>query len=224
MQRLTCWMAATLLAMGLAATASAEQLDTEALAGAVEVAELETYEPGYGSVVTVGVLESTADRLLERVQLALIVRDADGEELGREGAQLSLLSPGGWASFRLVFKESKYPEWDSVEPLVWRSRAHPAEAAPSLEATVEKEFNDPRSSYIHEAHGTVTNTDDRALEWIGVDAAFFDADDRLIAVGSDSAGPELPPGESAEFSIGINTAGGDVARTEVSAYAKPVAR
>jgi hypothetical protein len=57
-----------------------------------------------------------------------------------------------------------------------------------------------------------------------VDAAFFDADDRLIAVGHDSAATELPPGESAEFSIGINTAGGDVARTEVRGHARPVER
>lgn len=224
MRKLTCWMAAGLLAMGLAEAASAERLGTEALAEAIEVAELETYEPGYDSVVTVGIMENTTDRLLERVRIGLIVRDADGEELGRESAEIAILAPGGWAVFRSVFKAPEHPGWHSIEPLVWRAQAHPASAMPSLEATVEREDTDPRSSYIHEVHGNVTNTDNRALEWARVDAAFYDADDRLVAVGHGNTGAELPVGESKAFSIGINTAGGDVARTEVRAYANPVER
>lgn len=224
MNRHTAWTAVLLLTLGVAGMANAERIGTQELAEAVDVAAMETYRPGHGSVVTVGVLESNTDRLLEKLQVALIVRDAAGEELGRKGAQTLLLAPGGWGTFRLVFKEKEFPEWDSIEPLVWRARAHPGAATPSLEASVDSETTDPRSSYIHEVHGQVTNTDDRALEWVGVEAAFYDADDRLIAVGRDSVGAKLEPGASDSFKIGINTAGGEVARTEVRADAHPVER
>lgn len=224
MNRLVMWTTAGLLALVITDTANAERLGTAQLDDAVEIAELRTYEPGYGSVVTVGILASNTDRLLERLQVALIVRNAAGEELGRKGAQTLLLPPGGWGTFRLVFKEKEFPEWDRIEPLVWRARAHPGEATPSVKATVDRAFNDPRSSHIHEVHGNVTNTDDRALEWVGVEAAFYDDDDRLIAVGRDSVGAKLEAGESGTFKIGINTAGGEVVRTEVRADAHPVER
>lgn len=224
MKNLATWMTTLLLMTGAAAPASAEQIDADEIAEAIRIAEMETYEPGYGSVVTVGILESRTDRLLERLQVALVVRDAEGAELGRESAQTLLLAQGSWATFRQVFKEGEYPEWDSIEPLVWRARAHPGEAAPALEATVDSESADPRSSHVHEIHGTVTNIDDRELEWVGVEAAFYDANDRLIEVGNDSVGPGLPAGQSASLTIGINTAGGEVDRTEVRAHARPVER
>lgn len=218
-------VAAGLLACSVTVLNAAEQLDTDALADAVEVVQLETNQPGYGSVVVVGEVQSATDRLLERIQIALIVRDSDGEELGREGAQVLLLAPGDKARFRLVFKEQSYPGWDHVEPLVWRARSHPGESTPVVEVSIDREIPDPSgSSYVYEVQGSVTNGDDVALEWVEVDAAFYDADDRLIAVGHDSVGASLGAGESAAFSIGINTAGGEVARVESRGYAKPVER
>lgn len=218
-------IAAGLLACGATGLNAAEQLDTDALADAVEVVQLETHESGYGSVVVVGELRSATDRLLERIQIALIVRDSAGEELGRESAQTLFLAPGDKAPFRLVFKAQNYSGWDHVEPLIWRARSHPGESGPRLEAAIDREISDPAgSSYIHEVQGSITNADDVDLEWVGVDAAFYDADDRLIAVGNDSVGASLASGESAAFSIGINTAGGDVASVRVRGYAQPVER
>lgn len=225
MNVLTRMVAPGLLAFGVTVSNAAEQLDADAMTDAVEVVQLETNQPGYGSVVVVGELQSDTDRLLERIQIALIVRDSNGEELGREGAQVLLLAPDDKAPFRLVFKEQSYPGWDHVEPLVWRARSHPGESTPVVEVSIDREIPDPSgSSYVHEVQGSITNSDDVALEWVEVDAAFYDGDDRLIAVGHDSVVASLGQGESENFSIGINTAAGEVARVEARGYAKPVER
>lgn len=202
-----------------------ERLSFDAVQGKVKVSQINTYETGYGKVVVLGVLESTTDDLLETPQIAVIIRDAQGEEIGRTGVQVSMLNPGSWMPFRAIFEKDEYPEWNSVDAEVWRAWAHPGDMAPSLEATVEREVADPEGiSYVYQAKGKLANTDEVPLEFTAVGAAFYDADGNLVGVGHGSAATELPPGESATFEIGINTAGGEVARTEVTGFARPVER
>lgn len=224
MKTFNALLAAGLLAVSGLAVAK-ERVDFDAVQEKVKVRQIDTYEPGYGKVVVLGVLESTTTDLLETPRIAVIIRDAEGKEIGRTGAQVAMLNPGGWMPFRTVFKKEEYPGWDSVDAEVWRAWAHPGETAPSLEATVDRETPDPKGiSYVYQMEGTLANTDEVALEFTAVGAAFYDADGRLVGVGHGSAATDLPAGESSGFEIGINTAGGEIARTEVTGYALPVER
>jgi len=184
------------------------------------VSHFNTYTDGYGSVIAIAVVENVLETPLERVEIAMILK-ADGEELDRQGGQIALLPPGTALPVKVVFNDGDEAQWDSVEPLVWRAR-QPEEAVAYTELQLEdvSEGNDPASSYIYQASGTVRNTGDGAAGFVMVHAAFFDAQDELVAVAHGGAGGELAPGDQARFSVGTNTAAGEIARVVL----RPMAR
>lgn len=187
------------------------------------VAHFNTYTDGYGSVIALAVVENVLETPLEYVEIAMILKDANGEELDRTGGQIALLPPGAAVPVKVIFDEGDETEWASVEPLVWRAR-QPEETAAYTDLRVEdvSEGNDPASSYIYQASGTVRNTGDAVAGFVMVHAAFFNAQDELIAVAHSGADGELAPGDQADFSVGTNTAAGEIARVELTPMARRV--
>lgn len=187
------------------------------------VSHFNTYTDGYGSVIAIAVVENVIERPLERVEIAVILKGADGGELDRSGGQIALLPPGAALPVKVIFDEGDETEWASVEPLVWRAR-QPEETAAYTELALAdvSEGNNPASSYIYEARGSVRNTGDAAAGFVMVHAAFFNAQDELVAVAHGGAGGQLAPGEQAGFSVGTNTAAGEIERVELTPMARRV--
>lgn len=187
------------------------------------VSHFNTYTDGYGSVIAIAVVENVIERPLERVEIAVILKGADGGELDRSGGQIALLPPGAALPVKVIFDEGDETEWASVEPLVWRAR-QPEETAAYTELALAdvSEGNNPTSSYIYEARGSVRNTGDAAAGFVMVHAAFFNAQDELVAVAHGGAGGQLAPGEQAGFSVGTNTAAGEIERVELTPMARRV--
>lgn len=205
---------------GEGSSADASQTGPEA-AEWTNVSHFNTYTDGYGSVIAIAVVENVLETPLERVEIAMILRDADGGELDRSGGQIALLPPGATVPVKVIFNEGDKTEWASVEPLVWRAQ-QPEEAIAYTDLRLEdvSEGNDPASSYIYEASGTVRNTGDAGAGFVMVHAAFFNAQDELVAVAHGGAGGELAPGDQTSFSVGTNTAAGDIARIELTPMAR----
>lgn len=187
------------------------------------VSHFNTYTDGYGSVIAIAMVENVLETPLERVEIAMILKDADGEELDRSGGQIALLPPGAALGVKVIFDEGDETEWASVEPLVWRAR-QPEETVAYTELALDdvREGNDPASSYIYEAGGSVRNTGDAAAGFVMVHAAFFNGQDELVAVAHGGAGGELSPGQRADFSVGTNTAAGQIERVELTPLARRV--
>lgn len=190
-------------------------------AGWTNVSHVNTYTDGYGSIIALAVLENVIDTPLERVEVAMILSAADGEELDRQGAQIPLLPPGAALPVKVIFDDGDEAEWGAVEPLVWRAQ-QPDDSAAYTELRLEDvtDGNDPASSYIHQANGTVRNTGEANAGFPMVHAAFFNDRDELVAVASGGAGGELAPGDTADFSVGTNTAADDIARVELTPMAR----
>lgn len=188
-----------------------------------DVSHFNTYTDGYGSVIAIAAVENVLDTPLERVEIAMILKDAEGGELDRSGGQIALLPPGMALPVKVIFNEGDETEWASVEPLVWRA-GRPEETVAYTELALEdvSEGNDPASSYIYEARGSVRNTGDAAAGFVTVHAAFFNEQDELVAVAHGGAGGELAPGEQAGFSVGTNTAAGEIERVELTPVARRV--
>lgn len=188
-----------------------------------KVSHFNTYTDGYGSVIVIAVVENLLETPLERVEIAMILKDANGEELDRTGGQIALLPPGAAIPVKVIFDEGDETEWASVEPLVWRAR-QPEETAAYTSLRVEdvSEGNDPASSYIYQASGTVRNTGDAVAGFVMVHAAFFSAQGELVAVAHGGADGELAPGDEAEFSVGTNTAAGKIALVELTPMGRRV--
>lgn len=185
------------------------------------VSHFNTYTDGYGSVIAIAMIENVFDTPLEAVEVAMILRAADGKELDRSGGQIALLPPGTASPVKVVFNDGDETEWETVEPLVWRAR-QPEHSAAYTELQLEDvtDGNDPASSYVHQATGTVRNTGKANAGFVMIRAAFFNDQDELVAVAHGGAGGELAPGEEADFSVGTNTAADEIARVELI----PVAR
>lgn len=185
------------------------------------VSHFNTYTDGYGSVIAIAVVENVVDTPLERVEIAMILRGADGEELDRAGGQIALLPPGAALPVKVVFNEGDETGWASVEPLVWRGEQNnESRVYTRLRLEDVSEDRDSASSTIYEASGTVRNTGEAGAGFVMVHAAFFNQADELVAVGHDGAGGELAPDEAAGFSVGTNTAAGDIARVELTPMAR----
>lgn len=185
------------------------------------VSHFNTYTDGYGSVIAIAVVENVLETPLERVEIAMILRDSDGEELDRTGGQIALLPAGAAVPVKVIFNDGDESEWASVDPLVWRARQpEETDAYTELELDDVSEGSDPSSSYIYEASGTVRNTGDAAAGFVMIHAAFFNAQDELVAVAHGGAGGELAPGDEAGFSVGTNTAAGEIARVELTPMAR----
>jgi len=185
------------------------------------VSRFNTYTDGYGSVIAIAVVENLLEKPLEHVEIAMILKGDDGEELDRQGGQIALLPPGVALPLKVVFNDGDESEWASVEPLVWRARK-PEETVAHTELQLEdvSEGNDPASSYIYQASGSVRNTGDVAAGFVTVHAAFFNGHDELVAVAHGGAGGELAPGDEADFSVGTNTAAGEITRVELTPMAR----
>jgi hypothetical protein len=187
------------------------------------VSHFNTYTDGYGSVIAIAIVENVLETPLERVEIAMILKDANGEELDRSGGQIALLPPSAALPVKVIFNDGDETDWASVEPLVWRAR-QPGDTVAYTELALENvsEGNDPASSYIYEARGSVRNTGDAAAGFVMVHAAFFNGQDELVAVAHDGAGGELAPGGQAGFSVGTNTAAGEIERVELTPMARQV--
>lgn len=187
------------------------------------VSHFNTYTDGYGSVIAVAVVENALDTPLEHVQIAMILKDAGGEELDRSGGLIALLPPGMALPVKVMFNAGDETDWASVEPLVWRAE-QPEETVVYTDLRLEdvSEGNDPASSYIYQASGTVRNTGDAGAGFVTVHADFFNAQDELVAVAQGGAGGELVPGERAGFSVGTNTAAGEINRVDLIPLARRV--
>lgn len=187
------------------------------------VSHFNTYTDGYGSVIAIAMVENVLETPLERVEIAMILTDADGEELDRSGGQIAMLPPGVALPVKVIFDEGDETDWASVEPLVWRARQPEATAAyTELELADVSEGNDPAHSYIHQVRGSVRNTGDAAAGFVIVHAAFFNDQDDLVAVTQGGPGDELAPGEQDDFSLGTNTAAGPIDRVELTPMARRV--
>lgn len=199
---------------------SADEPPPEASAW-TRVSHFNTYTDGYGSVIAIAVVENVLETPLERVEIAMILKTADGEELDRTGGQIPLLPPGAAIPVKVVFNDGDETDWAAVEPLVWRARQPEASVAyTGLRLDDVADGNDPASSYVHQASGTVRNTGQANAGFVTVHAAFFNDQDELVAVASGGAGGELAPGDKADFSVGTNTAAGDIARVELTPMAR----
>ncbi|MBS3747236.1 MAG: FxLYD domain-containing protein [Wenzhouxiangellaceae bacterium] len=185
------------------------------------VSRLNTYTDGYGSVIAIAMVENMLDSPLEAVEVAMILSAADGEELDRTGAQIALLPPGSASPVKVVFNDGDDTEWDTVEPLVWRAR-RPEDSAAYTELRLEDvtDGNDPASSYVHQASGTVRNVGEGNAGFVMIHAGFFNDQDELVAVAHGGAGGELAPGGEADFSVGTNTAADDIFRVELFPMAR----
>lgn len=185
------------------------------------VSHFNTYTDGFGSVIVLAVVENVLDTPLERVEIAMILRTADGEELDRQGSQIPLLPPGAALPVKVVFDDGDETGWEGVEPLVWRAqRTDESAAYTELRLEDVTDGNDPASSYIHQATGTVRNTGEANAGFVTIHGAFFNARDELVAVAHGGAGGELAPGDTADFSVGTNTAADDIARVELTPMAR----
>lgn len=185
------------------------------------VSHFNTYTDGYGSVIAIAVVENRLDTPLERVEIAMILKDANGEELDRSGGHIARLPPGIALPVKVVFNDGDESGWTSVEPLVWRAeRPDETDAHTGLQLEDLSEGRDPASSYIYEASGMVRNTGGADAGFVMVHAAFFNGQDELVAVAHGGAGGELAPGERADFSVGTNTAAGDIARVQLTPMAQ----
>lgn len=185
------------------------------------VSHFNTYTDGYGSVIAIAVVENRLDTPLERVEIAMVLKDANGEELDRSGGQIARLPPGTALPVKVVFNDGDETGWASVEPLVWRAeRPDETDAHTGLVLEDLGEGRNPASSYVYEASGTVRNTGEADAEFVMVHAAFFNGQDELVAVAHGGAGGELAPGAQADFSVGTNTAAGEITRVQLTPMAR----
>lgn len=218
-----------LAAMLVACSSGGEGSSTDASQSAPDAAawtnvtHFNTYTDGYGSVIAIAVVENALETPLERVEIAMILKSAEGEELDRAGGQIALLPPGAAVPVKVIFNEGDETDWASVEPLVWRAR-RPEETAAYTQLQLEdvNQGNDPASSYIHQATGAVRNTGEASAGFVTVHAAFFSAHGELVAVAHGGADGELAPGDEADFSVGTNTAASEIARVELIPMARKV--
>lgn len=187
------------------------------------VSHFNTYTDGYGSVIAIAVVENVLDRPLEVVEVAMILKSADGEELDRTGGQIALLPPGAAIPLKVVFNDGDEADWEAVAPRVWRAR-RPEETAAYTGLALEDvaDGNDPASSHVHQATGTVRNTGEANVQFVTIHAAFFNVEDELVAVAQGGPAGPLAPGDEADFSVGTNTAADDVARVQLTPMARRI--
>ncbi len=191
--------------------------ESEAVQGTA-VSHFNTYTDVDDSVVAIAVVENTRETPLETVEIAMILKDANGDEIKRRGASIPLLPPGEAIPVKVVFDDAGEHDRASVEPLVWRASrsGDPGIDSDFALSGIEETAAPPASSYLHEVTGTVENTGSTEADFITVHAAFFDAGGELTAVGTGGVDEALAPGAKGDFSIGTNTAAGEIARTELS--------
>lgn len=227
------WKRIVVPAIGLVLLCACSGEGEESSAGAAQtgadaaewtrVSHFNTYTDGYGSVIAIAVVENVLDRPLEAVEVAMILKAADGAELDRTGGQIALLPPGAASPLKVVFNDGDETDWETVEPRVWRAR-QPEDTAAYTELALEDvaDGNDPGSSHVHQATGTVRNAGESNAQFVTIHAAFFNAEDELVAVAEGGAAGSLAPGDEADFAVGTNTAADDIARVQLTPMARKI--
>jgi hypothetical protein len=147
---------------------------------AAEVAAVNWYVDDVGCLSFVGVVKNTGTVSLEYVKPIVVLRDAQGAVIASEFtfADLDVIEPGEMSPFILVFIDD-VDGWTDYEVTVEAEEALYSEPYKDLEIISHSGRADEQADYV--VQGEVKNTGSEDAVFVGISAAFYDADNNVVA-------------------------------------------
>jgi hypothetical protein len=182
---------------------------------AAEVAAINWYIDDVGYLSFVGVVRNTGTVSLEYVKPVVTLRDAQGAVVASEFTftDLDVIEPGEMSPFILVFIDD-VGGWTEYEVTVEAEEALYFEPYKDLEIISHNGRVDEYANYV--VQGEVKNIGSEDAVFVGISAAFYDADNNIVAtVYAFTTDHTVAAGGTSPFEIIAYEAAGEIDHYEL---------